>query len=245
MGHHDDITQTEMFRQAAAQARKESRRYWAKVGKRISKYPQLPSPGWPETGAVEGDQAARERRQRRKGRKWPSRLKCDIPAARNSSERGLALAFAEHAALTTRYVSDWGRWMLYDGTVWVRDETLKVVSDVMALCEDASLNQKPNEALRLCSARTSQRGAVDGQGRPTAGGGGRPVGQRPDGPQLRGGRLARSRGRRARSDSRRLFHQLTAVRPGGDCPLWMEFLAMVTASDAALMDYLQRVAAIA
>ena len=32
------------------------------------------------------------------------------------------------------------------------------------------------------------------------------------------------------------------VAPGGDCPLWREFLARVTSEDAALQKYLQRVA---
>ena len=34
----------------------------------------------------------------------------------------------------------------------------------------------------------------------------------------------------------------TAVAPGGECPRWIEFLTVVTASDDGLQDYLQRLA---
>ncbi len=36
--------------------------------------------------------------------------------------------------------------------------------------------------------------------------------------------------------------KITAVAPGGDCPLWMEFLDKVTDKDKALQCYLRRVA---
>ncbi len=36
------------------------------------------------------------------------------------------------------------------------------------------------------------------------------------------------------------FTRSTAVQPGGECPLWMEFLELVTGGDGELIDYLQR-----
>ena len=43
----NDVTQTEMFKEAARLAREDSRRYWVKGGYADRAYPQRPLPNWP------------------------------------------------------------------------------------------------------------------------------------------------------------------------------------------------------
>ena len=158
------------------------------------------------------------------------------------SDEALALAFTGQHKDELRYVAAWGRWMRWDGARWKYDQTLTTFDRARAICREMS--SKCNEkrlSMRLAEARTVA--AVE--------------------------RLARSdRHHAATADQwdsdpwilntphgvvdlktgdmrahRRDDHltKITVVGPGGDCPLWREFLERVTAGDSDLQLFLQRV----
>ena len=52
-------------------------------------------------------------------------LSCDKPLAPAFSDEALALRFAAQNADTLRYVAAWSRWLIWTGTHWQFDETLK------------------------------------------------------------------------------------------------------------------------
>lgn len=64
---YPDITETELFQRAAAEAREASHRYWAAGSWADKKYPPQPIPWWSETPQA-GDYDLVERRQRRRGK---------------------------------------------------------------------------------------------------------------------------------------------------------------------------------
>ena len=167
-----------------------------------------------------------------------------IPLRQDNSEDWLARDFTMRNAHTMRYVADWNRWMLYDGAVWQRDETMKVFDEARAICFEHAEQSRVTTAdrKRLKSARTvaavitlaraDQRTAAvidqwDGD----------PYLLNCDGEvhQLDSERFARP------AIPGDYFTKSTVVKPAGDCPLWIEFLETVTCNDADLMDYLQRV----
>jgi putative DNA primase/helicase len=167
-----------------------------------------------------------------------------VPLRQDNSEDWLARDFTMRNANLMRYVADWSRWMLYDGAVWQRDETMKVFDEARAIClEHAEMPRvSATERKRLKSARTvaavitlaraDQRTAAvvdqwDGD----------PFVLNCDGQvhQLNSEAFSRL------AIPGDYFTKSTTVKPQGDCPLWIEFLEKVTAGDAQLVDYLQRV----
>jgi putative DNA primase/helicase len=163
----------------------------------------------------------------------------------DTSEDWLARAFTMRHALDMRYVADWSRWMLYDGSVWQRDETMRVFDEARAICYEHAelprvsaadrrrLKSARTVAAVIALARTDQRTAaiVDQWDAD-------PMALNCDGEvhQLDDDRYGRP------AIPGDYFTKSAAARPQGDCPMWIEFLELVTGGDAALVDYLQRVA---
>jgi putative DNA primase/helicase len=56
----------------------------------------------------------------------------------STGEDKLALAFAEERAGNLRYVAAWGRWLAWDGTRWILDDTLHTFDRVRNLCREVS-----------------------------------------------------------------------------------------------------------
>jgi putative DNA primase/helicase len=72
-----------------------------------------------------------------------------------AAEESLALAYAERHAHELRYVAAWGRWMRYDGTVWVFDDTLHAFDRARAICREVALEcDKAKLATAIASAKT-------------------------------------------------------------------------------------------
>ena len=71
-----------------------------------------------------------------------------------TAEDTIALLFAEQHALELRYVADWGRWMSYDGTRWVRDDTLHVFDRARAICREVAASCEEKLASTIASAKT-------------------------------------------------------------------------------------------
>ena len=70
------------------------------------------------------------------------------------SEEALALQYAEEHAPRLRYVSEWGKWMLWDGSCWKQDNTLHALDLARQLCRSAAAHAN-DDAERLANRATS------------------------------------------------------------------------------------------
>lgn len=155
----------------------------------------------------------------------------------------LALRFSARFADVLRYVASWGYWMAWDGAVWRRDDTLRVYDLVRGTCRQASAEAgNPRLQSMLASGKTvaavEKLARSDRRHAATA--------QQWD---LDGWVLNTPRGIVDLTTGDLLPHdpachmtKSAAVTPYGDCPRWRDFLAVVTAQNADLQAYLQRVA---
>ena len=164
----------------------------------------------------------------------------DVPGF---SEESLALRFSALHADELRYVNSWGRWMRWYVYVWRHDDTLSVFDASRAICRAAAGevdDRHQGTAVRLASAKTvaaiehlarcdRRHAATIDQWDSNTWILNTPLGV----VDLHTGELRSSR----RED---YSTKSTAVGPGGDCPLWLEFLARVTGGDAALQSFLKR-----
>jgi putative DNA primase/helicase len=159
------------------------------------------------------------------------------------SEEELALKFAASHASDLRYVAAWNRWLRWDGQLWRWDQTRDTFTLARAHCrsEAAKLN-KPKEAKAMASART--RAAVvtlageDERLKAT-------IDQWDADPWILntpGGVIDLRSGASRNHRPEDYMTKITACSPGGECPLWREFLTRVTNDDQQMQNYLQRVA---
>ena len=74
----------------------------------------------------------------------------DIPAA---AEDSIALLFAERHAPGLRHVAAWGWWLSYDGSRWVRDDTLHAFDLARAICREIAADCE-KAANAVASAKT-------------------------------------------------------------------------------------------
>jgi putative DNA primase/helicase len=165
------------------------------------------------------------------------------PVAPPHSEEALALAFAERHAEKLRYVANWGKWLIWDGTCWRKDEIRQVFTLARDLTREIAPEARtPTERRRIASAKT--RAAVvslASEDRRLAA----TTEQwdadpwllnTPDGVvDLHTGKLREHR-------AADYMTKQTAASPKGECPLWMKFLAEVTGGDNELQRYQQRMA---
>jgi putative DNA primase/helicase len=159
------------------------------------------------------------------------------------SDEALALRFAKQHANDARYVAQWDAWFLWDGRRWVKDDTLKAIDHTREVCRAAAAEYGNMPiASRIASkgtifgverlARSDRRlAATVNQWDVTP-----LLLNTPDGTvDLRTGKLGEHRQQDCST-------KMTAVSPGGTCPQWVEFLKRIFGGDAALIDYVQRVA---
>jgi putative DNA primase/helicase len=158
------------------------------------------------------------------------------------SEEALALNFAALHAADMRYVAKWNKWFRWDGARWKEDDTRMVFSLSRSVCrEAASRINRPKEAKAIATAKT--RAAVislAGEDRRLAA----TMDQWDSDPWLLntpGGIVDLKTGAILAAAPEKYMTKITAVAPGGDCPLWHSFLKTVTGNDEELEKYLQRV----
>jgi putative DNA primase/helicase len=158
------------------------------------------------------------------------------------SEDSLAARFTQRHADDLRYVAAWGRWLQWDSTRWVQDDTLHVFDRAREICRAASAEcaTKPTVAARVASAATvaaierlvradRRHAAVVDQWDSDAW-----LLNTPDGiVDLRTGDIEVHR-----RDA--YCTKMTAASPGGACPLWNTFLDRVTDGDRELQTFLRR-----
>lgn len=149
------------------------------------------------------------------------------------ADEALALRFTDLHKARLRYVAAWGRWLIWDGTVWLFDETMLAFDWARAVCRKASAECNENRvAGAIASAKTvaavERLAKADRHHAAT-------VDQWDADPWLLNTPGAvvdlRTGGTRPhRPDD--YMTKTTAVSPGGDCPLWLAFLARITGGDA-------------
>jgi P4 family phage/plasmid primase-like protien len=161
------------------------------------------------------------------------------------SDDALGLRFSEQYAPSLRFVAAWNRWMLWDGCVWKRDDTLRAYDLVRRTIRAAAGDTlSPEERAKLAAAakvaaieklvRSDRRHAL--------------TADRWDAdPWLLNtprGIIDLRTGERMPHASHYLMTKCTAVEVGeiAACPRWLEFLARVTGNDLRLQDYLKRCA---
>lgn len=158
------------------------------------------------------------------------------------TEDALALQFTQRHGEDWRYVAAWGQWLLWTGTQWQRENTLKVYDLARIVCREAAA-ACDNVKLRATLASAGTVAALE--------------------------RLARAdRSHAATADiwdsdlwslntpgglvdlmtGTLLSHRrvdantkIATATPRGECPAWQDFLGTVTRGDAELQAYLQRI----
>lgn len=157
------------------------------------------------------------------------------------SDDALALRFTAKHGAHLRYVAAWGKWLQFDGRRWQFDNTLAVFDLARALCRDEATGIDPEEGEKIKSARTVaavERLAKSDRSHAAT------VDQFDTDPWLLNTPDStvdlRTGTPRSHTASDHLT-RITAVSPGGDCPTWMAFLDRVTAGDADLQAFLQRI----
>lgn len=167
----------------------------------------------------------------------------DLPIPPEFTDEALALRFTAKHAGELRYVAAWGRWLIWDGSVWRFEETLRAFDLSRAVCRQASAecnNARTSAAIASAKAvaaiitlakadrrhaATTEQWDLDPWLLNT-----------PDGVvDLRTGKIRPHQ-------PHDYMTKITSVAPTGDCPLWLKFLDRTTAGDVQLQCFLQRVA---
>ncbi|POR47078.1 putative DNA primase/helicase [Paraburkholderia eburnea] len=157
------------------------------------------------------------------------------------TEDALALAFTRRYYRDWRYVSAWGRWMMWDGHRWRAEDTLAATDLIRSVCRHTAMHaDNPKIAARLASsgtvagverlARSDRRHAAT-------------TAEWDADPWLLntpGGVVDLTTGRQRAHDRTDRMTRVTTATPGGNCPIWRQFLIEVTGEDIELQAYLQR-----
>ena len=158
------------------------------------------------------------------------------------TEDALALEFTRRHGQGWRYVAGWGQWLVWIGTQWQRESTLKIYDLARAVCREAAANCD-NLKLRAKLASASTIAAVERLARADRHHAATTdiwdrdpwVLNTPGGlVDLREGILVPHR-------SADFNTKIARATPRGECPTWQDFLATVTRDDVELQLYLRRV----
>jgi putative DNA primase/helicase len=161
------------------------------------------------------------------------------------SDEALAVRFSAKHGGTARFVADWGKWLLWTGSFWTFDGTMRAFDLARAICRVASVEVAPDKtklAATIASAKTVAAviSLARADRRHAA-----VVNQWDADPWLLNtpsGIVDLRNGATLPHDPALHLTKITAASPGGDCPLWRKFLAEITGGDIELQDFLQRVA---
>jgi len=159
------------------------------------------------------------------------------------SDDALAQLFVAQHARLLRYVAIWGRWLEWTGICWQADSTLHAFDLVRDICRAESTKcDKKRVAALVASAKTvaavERLAKADRRIAAT-------VEQWDADPWLLNTPDCAIDLRTGRSRAHKLDDyctKVTAVSPGGECPLWLAFLERITGGDAELVGFLRRVA---
>ena len=171
------------------------------------------------------------------GRLVPREIGGEAPVA--GSEDEYADAFSVRHADRFRYVAKWGRWLRWDGARWKFEETLAVFDEARIVAREfANIAREPGIAKAGVVAAIERLARADRRHAAT-------VDIWDADPWLLntpGSTVDLRTGATLPHDPARYITRITAVAPGGDCPLWQKFLGEVTNDDGELQSFLQRIA---
>jgi putative DNA primase/helicase len=159
------------------------------------------------------------------------------------TEDALALTFTRRYQRDWRYVAAWGRWLVWDGQRWRNEDTLAATDLIRQVCRHAALQaSNPKVAAKLATAGTvggvERLARADRRHAAT-------TGEWDADPWLLntpGGVVDLRTGRQRPHERADRITKICTATPGGECPIWRQFLAEVTGGDAELQAYLQRMA---
>jgi len=158
------------------------------------------------------------------------------------ADDALALKFTERHGNDLRYTAVWGRWSVWDGTIWKPDSTYYVFDLARKVCRAKSSScQNSRLAPRIASAVTvaavEKLARADRRHAAT-------IDQWDTDPWLLntpGGVLDLRTGELRPAAREDYMTKITAVAPGGECRLWQSFLSRITDGNEELQRYLQRI----
>jgi putative DNA primase/helicase len=161
------------------------------------------------------------------------------------TDESLALRFAERHAGELRHVAKWSRWLIWDGSRWQFEDTLRAFDFARKVCREASAEcNKPKIAAAVASAKTvaaiERLAKCDRRHAATAD-------QWDADPLLLNTPAGAIDLRSGKVRPHRLqdhMTKITAAKPDHDCPVttWLQFLNRVTGGNAELIAFLQRMA---
>ncbi len=169
----------------------------------------------------------------------------EVDLAPQFSEDNLALKFTARHGHELRYVSAWGQWLRWDGYKWTHDKTLHAWDLARLVCRDAAIEcgytgGTPAMQGRLTASKT--RAAVESLARADR----RHAATsdqwdaNPWHLNTPGGIVDLTTGAMRPAIQEDYASKITAVAPGGDAPVWRDFLESVTDGDVELQAYLAR-----
>jgi putative DNA primase/helicase len=159
------------------------------------------------------------------------------------TDEALALRFTDQHKARLRFVATWGKWLVWDGAVWRPDDTMQAFDLSRAVCRKAAAECNDHRiAAAIASAKTvaavERLAKADRRHAAT-------VDQWDADPWLLntpGGVVDLRTGDTRPHCASDHMTKITAVAPGGDCPLWLGSLHRIMAGDAELIAFLQRAA---
>lgn len=161
-------------------------------------------------------------------------------AVPSDTEDSLALSFADLHADDLRYVEEWGRWLHWNGTRWTPDKTSSAFNMVREHLRKFAAGLAFQDARKIAMARTVA--AVERLGRSD-----QRIATVSDVWDANimllntpGGVVDLTTGAIRAAQPTDYMTKMTAVAPGGDCPLWQAFLRKSLGGDIELISYIQR-----
>ena len=176
-------------------------------------------------------------------------IKLPDPSAPDFSEEQIALDFASIGADDVRYVAEWQRWMLWDGSQWRPDRTLAAYDLIRPITRERAKRAEVRKNGGTLSRTLASSKTVAGverlarSDRRLAAS----TSQWDAEPMLLGtpgGYIDLWTGLTGPTERLKFVTQLTSVTPDPEVRIdgWLTFLKRITGGDRALQDYLQRVA---
>jgi putative DNA primase/helicase len=170
----------------------------------------------------------------------PQRNVEDDPLS-SPSDDAIALRFSERHASDLRFVANWGQWLRHNGRQWRHDDTLHARDLARDVCRASAEEFDYKTAIKIASAKTIS--AVESLARSD-----RRLAatvdqwdadpwllNTPDGVvDLKTGILRPHR-------IEDYMTKITAIGPGGNCPLFLAFLDRIMSGDHEVISYIQRV----
>lgn len=159
------------------------------------------------------------------------------------SDEALALRFAAKHGIVARYVAVWGKWLLWTGSHWQSDTTMRAFDYARTICRVASAEVSPKEAKLAASVASAKTVAAvvslaraDHRHAAT-------VDQWDADPWLLGtpeGTVDLRIGRLRPARPEDYITRSTQVAPGGSCPLWRAKVLEICGDDPDFARFLQR-----